>query len=87
MKMTSTIIQDADFIAFRDRSPASLHHFLLIPKIHIGAFHSKWSYCTRFLFSAHLYIIDSVKNLTKQDTDMGTVFSLPFTPELTFSSK
>ncbi|KIJ14363.1 hypothetical protein PAXINDRAFT_79329 [Paxillus involutus ATCC 200175] len=44
----NVIWEDADFIAFRDRSPASLHHFLLIPKIHI----------------------DSVKNLTKQDTDM-----------------
>ncbi|KIK98026.1 hypothetical protein PAXRUDRAFT_824338 [Paxillus rubicundulus Ve08.2h10] len=44
----SVVWEDADFMAFRDRSPASLHHFLLIPKIHI----------------------DSVKDLTKQDTDM-----------------
>ncbi|KAF9223269.1 HIT-like protein [Gyrodon lividus] len=33
----SIIWEDADFMAFRDRSPASLHHFQLIPKIHIDS--------------------------------------------------
>ncbi|KAF9230062.1 HIT-like protein [Melanogaster broomeanus] len=33
----SIIWEDADFIAFRDRSPASRHHIQLIPKIHIDS--------------------------------------------------
>ncbi|KAH7884813.1 HIT-like protein [Phlebopus sp. FC_14] len=29
--------EDADFLAFRDRSPSCLHHFQVIPKIHIAS--------------------------------------------------
>ncbi|KIJ62908.1 hypothetical protein HYDPIDRAFT_114036 [Hydnomerulius pinastri MD-312] len=29
--------EDADFVAFRDRRPSSLHHFQLIPKNHINS--------------------------------------------------
>lgn len=33
-----TGIQDDSFVAFADRKPASRHHFLVIPKRHIGVF-------------------------------------------------
>ncbi|KAF8556531.1 HIT-like protein [Imleria badia] len=29
--------EDTDFLAFRDRQPASLHHIQLIPKVHISS--------------------------------------------------
>lgn len=34
--MVVTVTQDDSFVAFEDRKPASRHHFLVIPKRHIG---------------------------------------------------
>ncbi|PWN49336.1 HIT-like protein [Violaceomyces palustris] len=31
----NVVLEDEEFIAFKDRSPASLHHLLVIPRIHI----------------------------------------------------
>ena len=34
-EQASILYEDADFVCFRDRSPAATHHYLLIPRLHL----------------------------------------------------
>lgn len=34
-EQATIVYEDADFVCFRDRSPAATHHYLLIPRLHL----------------------------------------------------
>lgn len=52
------LYEDSDFICFVDRKPASLHHFLVIPRQHIQD--------PRVLRSSHIPLIEQMAEIGKQ---------------------
>ncbi|KAH8822691.1 HIT-like protein [Flagelloscypha sp. PMI_526] len=66
-----------DFVAFRDRTPASLHHIQLVPRIHIESVHSLGpddAALVRTMKDIGTFILDSL-NVPKPQQKMG--FHIP----------
>lgn len=57
----TVVAEDEALIVIRDRKPAALHHFLVIPKKHIGTFN-----LPNIIRRAHIHV-ETVKCLTQTD--------------------